>query len=182
MTRNLEERMAEISRRSEAIFRRRKQRRNRVLAVCVPLVLLLGISAAFLRQHPLPKKPKPDGWYGPHQTVFVGSVTVQGKGVSHRYTSEEDVTRITDLIGDICSVVHKSDGESTEPSDPFQDYYSSEQSSAVKYTILVTEADGTVTEFSLLPELLVNRQTGKRFPLNSQTYQTLKAALGIQEG
>lgn len=181
MMNNLDEHMAEISRRSEVIFRQRKRRRSRILAVCVPLVLLLGISTAFLLPNWVPDglKTEPDGWYDPQQTVFAGSVTVSGAGISHRYTSAEDVNRITDLIAGICAGASLKDAESTKPSDQIQDYYSSEPSIPMGYTILVTNADGTTTRYSLLPLLLINQKTNASFSLNDQTYHALKDALGI---
>lgn len=180
MTRNIDERMAEISRRSEAIFRQRKQRRSRILAACVPLVLLVGIATPFLRPERVPDsvKTEPDTW-GSQQTVSVGSVSVSGAGISHRYASAADVSRITELIEGICAGASLKDEESTKPSDQIQDYDVPGQPSLLKYTVLVTNADGTVTQYSLLPALLINQKTNERFPLDPQTDRALKDALGI---
>ena len=42
---NLEERMAEINRRSEERIRKRNRRRRQMLMLCIPLVLCIGITA-----------------------------------------------------------------------------------------------------------------------------------------
>lgn len=53
--RNLDERMAEIDRRSKAVFAKRKQRRKQILSVCIPLELCLIVAfLTFQGQRPEP--------------------------------------------------------------------------------------------------------------------------------
>lgn len=84
--RNFEERLAEISRRSEAILLQRKKRKKQILTVCIPLVLCAVVAIPFL----LPKSPK-------KQSGSAELVTLQEDSSNQKNSINESLTVTTDF-------------------------------------------------------------------------------------
>lgn len=163
--RSFEERMAEISRRSEERLKERKKRRSRLLAACIPIVL----CAALILPGMLPAGNAADS---------AGTVKVSGDGVSHCYTAAEDVTEITDLINRIVTVPET--GMENEESVEDMSAANREESSEGKgYTVTVTKADGNIRVFTLAGSKLIDRSTMKAYEMSGQESEKLKKALGI---
>lgn len=84
--RNFEERLTEISRRSEAILLQRKKRKKQILTVCIPLVLCAVVAFPFL----LPKSPK-------KQSGSAELVTLQEDSSNQKNSINESLTVTTDF-------------------------------------------------------------------------------------
>ena len=83
---NFEERLAEISRRSEAILLQRKKRKKQILTVCIPLVLCAVVAIPFL----LPMSPK-------KQSGSAELVTLQEDSSNQKNSINESLTVTTDF-------------------------------------------------------------------------------------
>ena len=105
--RNLEDCKAEVFRRSEERIKERKRTRNRVLACCIPLCLLLAVGGLYLRPllEPVDElmKSKSEGTVAPERNLGGTEFTLLGGVVE--YTAVE----ITDRTGDtelVCKVTY----------------------------------------------------------------------------
>lgn len=192
--RNLNECQAEVFRRSEKRIKERKQRRKHILMACIPLVLCITIFGAFImpnmgfinfsdKQAPESNYEQFSGAMGSDGVagLFAGSVEVSSNGISHYYTSVEDVQGIMSLLNSIVAVPETNDGD--ESSDLVtEDDASTDLKENYKdkgYKILVKRSDGSSTEYLLVGSLLIDQNTQEEFHLSEDTYFELKDALGI---
>lgn len=189
--RSLQECQAEVFRRSENRIRQRKQRRVRIFAFCIPLVLCVGLLGVLY----LPgRSGSPttletttvcfsDVMDSNETVLFAGSVEVSGSGLSHVYTAGEDVQEIIRLLTLAASLPMESEDDAEETRDIATKGDSSaqlkEESLQKSYRILVTESDGTQAEYLLLGTLLLQESTQTVFHMDEDTCSALKAALGI---
>ena len=188
--RELHECQAEVFRRSEKRIKERKQRRNHILMVCIPLILCVTIFGAFLfpqlddfKQAPESSNEQFSGAMGKDEIggLFTGSVEVSGNGVSSYYTSVENVQGIMRLINGVVAVPETNDG------DDLRDYITDESTSTDKnenyqescYKIVVKRSDKTSTEYLLVGSVLIDQTTHQEYPVSEDAMKDLKNALGI---
>ena len=188
--RELHECQAEVFRRSEKRIKERKQRRNHILMVCIPLILCVTIFGGLFLPNLDDFKGAPESsdelLYSGTGTeavggLFTGSVEVSGNGVSSYYTSVENVQGIMRLINGVVAVPETNDG------DDLRDYITDESTSTDAnenyqencYKILVKRSDGSSTEYLLVGSLLINQTTQQEYPVGEATMKDLKNALGI---
>lgn len=182
---NFEQRMAQIQRRSEEIIRQRKIRNRRILTICVPSVLCIGICAAVL----LPAKPKAPApetrleSVQQSQLCSIAKIQVSGDDVSRTYTEAEAVILITNQLSRYTQSSESNTAQdiTTESVD---DTESSQVTgapsvSATGYTITLYLHDGTTTEYYLLGTTLKNTRTQESYPLTQKQLTELKALLGL---
>ncbi len=190
--RNLQECQAEVFRRSEERIKERKRRRKHILMVCLPLVLCLTVLSGFLLSNVgLGKSTDaaaPETFYAAAGegitdgiSVFIGSVEVSGNGLSHLYTSAEDVQGIIDFIDAIVKTPETN--TLSESIDIIADQSTSitiqDDCSLNAYKILIKHSDGTSTEYTLMGPSLTNQVTRETFHMSENTYFALKDLLGI---
>ena len=188
--RELHECQAEVFRRSEKRIKERKQRRNHILMVCIPLILCVTIFGGLFLPNLDDFKGAPESsdelLYSGTGTeadggLFAGSVEISGNGVSSYYTSVENVQGIMRLINGIVAVPETNDG------DDLRDYITDESTSTDAnenyqencYKIVVHRSDGTSTEYLLVGSRLIDQNTQQEFPVSEDTMKDLKNALGI---
>ena len=188
--RELHECQAEVFRRSEKRIKERKQRRNHILMVCIPLILCVTIFGGLFLPNLDDFKGAPESsdelLYSGTGTeavggLFTGSVEVSGNGVSSYYTSVENVQGIMRLINGVVAVPETNDG------DDLRDYITDESTSTDAnenyqencYKIVVHRSDGTSTEYLLVGSRLIDQNTQQEFPVSEDTMKDLKNALGI---
>jgi len=188
--RELHECQAEVFRRSEKRIKERKQRRNHILMVCIPLILCVTIFGGLFLPNLDDFKGAPESsdelLYSGTGTeavggLFTGSVEVSGNGVSSYYTSVENVQGIMRLINGVVAVPETNDG------DDLRDYVTDESTSTDSnenyqencYKILVKRSDGSSTEYLLVGSLLIDQTTQQEYPVGEATMKDLKNALGI---
>ena len=182
---NFEQRMAEIHRRSEHIFRQRKRRNRRILAVCIPFVLCIGICAAVL----LPKRTKTQApevtLESPQQSQLcsITKIQVSGGDVSHIYTDAADVMLIYNQLSCYTQSPESNTAQdiTTESADDAEnsEVTGAPSVSATGYTITLYLHDGTTTEYYLLNASLKSTQTQETYPLTQTQLTELKALLGL---
>jgi hypothetical protein len=115
-------------------------------------------------------------------SLFAGTVEVSGHGISHSYSSNQDVQQILGLINDIVA-------------NPEDDYDESHRGFSVNeslvadvnekkdksYKILVRHSDGTETKYLLAGNMLIDQSTLEKFHMDEATCFALKHALGIPD-
>ena len=187
--RNLDECQAEVFRRSEKRIRERKKRRNRILSVCVPLVLCaagvallpeLGTNSPaevpatemVINQYSLIPES------GSVDVVNTRSIAVSGNGFSHEYTAQEDVEEILGILARIAEgpvLVGEETAAAT------QDDASDLQASPEEKGWCITIRSGTQQDvvYTLVGSRLTNETTGEAYDLDGDTHTALIKALGI---
>ena len=194
--RTMQECYEEALRRSEERIKERKKRRTHLLVACIPVVLCLTIFAGFLlpgfgvtTDMAAPEATLPfyiaESAMGDGAVILMDSVEVVGNGLSHKYTSPEDVREIMDFITSI--VTTPQTNTTAETFDILTDSSLTDDAIIMPggdtlvngYQIILLHSSGTTEEYTLLGPSLTNCVTGEVFPLNEETYFALKDLLGI---
>lgn len=190
--RNFEERMAEISRRSEKILAKRKNRRRMILVVCIPLVLCVGILALTRPTGTESKQasmatnvPKPEAYDGSTNTVT--GIQISGGDISLSYTDAQQIQLFRAQLDNYTSPACGYAGEDLEnskaenaPEDDGEKYYTQNSiadESIVSYTITFVMDDGSMTQFRLIGSILENLTTGEVFVLTDEQASQLNQLL-----
>lgn len=190
--RNFEERMAEISRRSEKILALHKKRRSMILAVCIPMVLCLGILALTGPTGTESKQasmstnvPEQEAWDG--MTDTVAGIQISGADISLSYTDAQQIQLFRDQLDSYTSPACGYPAEAPEdfkaehaPEDNGEKDYthnSISDESIVSYTITFIMDDGSVTQFYLCGSILKNLTTGEVFVLTAEQASQLNQLL-----
>ena len=196
--RNFEERKAEVFRRSENRIKERKRNRNRILALCIPLCLILTVWSVMILPAMLPVAEKDagaeqeigfngstndaDGAEGKHiylsievkdnDSDFYSEIT-DSSGVTNVYENVFLAFEDQDAGNDMSGVIQEStsDDESKESANNSKDSHS--------YTITMNAADGSnriyLLDNNMLKDVTFNRTT----ILNDEQLANLKLALGL---
>ena len=196
---NFEERKAEVFRRSENRIKERKRNRNRILALCIPLCLILTVWSVMILPAMLPAKMDnaaeeniefngsmndTDGAEGKH--IYL-SVEVKGNN-SDFYAEITDASSVTGVYENVFLAFEDQDAgndmsgviqESTSDDDSKESANNSKDSHS--YTITMNAADGSnriyLLDNNMLKDVTFNRTT----ILNDEQLANLKLALGLTD-
>lgn len=190
--RSFEDRMAEISRRSEERIKERKRSRDRLITVCAALVLCSGICTVSLLPGMMERENRKGESEANHGQSTVmestnsddlfGTVEVYGDGISLCHTGATEVNRITELIQGAITVVSQESSDVSGDLEDMQEVSESfdyEDQEEKTYTVIVSAPDGTTAEYTLSQGKLINRDTLKVYPVNDRDMAALLEALGI---
>lgn len=191
--RDLNECQAEVFRRSEKRIKERKQRRNHMLMVCVPLVLCITIAGVYYLPHMGNDSPAftlateiACNQYSDTMAtdcigvMFAGRVEISGNGLSRVVSAVEDVQGIMRLIDHITNRSETAQDDGTVTIMTQEDAVDLESGYMEKgYQILIKHGDGTDTAYLLIGSLLIQKTTGEGFHMDESTCFALKEALGI---
>jgi len=179
--RTMEQRLEEIRRRSETIIRRRKQRRTRVLAVCLPLALCVTLAWSW-------KQPQKDAPEEIRQESITETLAFPGAqaeiyrdGVVKSLTEKETVAQLQQLLQSVFRIPEMAMGAITEG--PKSDDYSTmdnprnNQGSTEAYTFRLTNEKGETETYRLEGENLRNVGTGEARVLTQAQLEALLAIL-----
>ena len=153
--RDLQECQAEVFRRSEEKIKARKRTRNRILAVCVPLCLLLSLKT--VTQVP---------------EINAGDTAAQ----------QTEITEIKEsnvLIPDNAKVEIQVQMSTASQEDDCN--YLADSSRSLGYFITLTDSQGIKTVYHLTENLLTNTETKETLTLTDEELLQLKADLGITD-
>lgn len=184
--RSFEERIAEISRRSDKILKERKRRRKHILTACISLTLCGTLFSVFV----LPDMVQ-DGTAAPGVTGYLPQgvyesilitptkIRVTGGGVSNTFTEAADLQHIADELAACVSTdgENKYSAAGTLGGDNYKEYGSELAQQA--YTITVTMQGGLQRIYVLVGNTLENRDTGRTAQLTPDQAKALKTLLGI---
>lgn len=189
--RSLDECKAEIFRRSEVKIKRRKQMRNRIVAVCLPLCLCVGAVAAWgigqqkggydaaenmalapesMYAQTSDSVPELSGntsfvTKSENTPVFVRTVTVNGaESVGDQIPPAQQLARLQELCENGSNVPVKQEPAETE-----------------NHRIVFTMSDESQMVYILAGNALTEESTGKRVTLTQTELQELKLILGFEQ-
>ncbi len=193
--RDLMECQAEVFRRSEKRIKERKQRRNHILMVCIPLVFCAALAVnLWPTLMPANNKAEPEDFMQQQspglpesgESMFSNSVAVIGGSVSNSFTAAEKYEEITDILASVTAKIEEGDRD-FNTSDTEDTVYGDESLSGSTsqvpggYMVTVINEDGTATVYRLSDTLLVNQTTNEQFLLDRATSTLLNNALGIPQ-
>lgn len=194
--REINECMAEVFRRSESRIKERKRNRNRILAMCIPLFLVLTIWSVVLLPSMLPAKDASaeenmafngsmNDWDGAEAKHIYLSVEVKSND-SDFYSKITDASGVTGVYENVFHAFESQDagndmsGAITEStSDDELNEFASNAKDSHSYTITMNAADGSnriyLLDNNILKDVTFNRTT----ILTDEQLSSLKLALGL---
>lgn len=201
--RNLEERMAEISRRSDEILKGRRQRKKRARMVCIPVALCAVLITVF--SLPEIMSANSSAMDEPIDTEAFGNLSVNDSSNCITSTAVKSVTVSTEsmtqtisepsAVVQICNqleVYHleltegdRANGSATgsvhvpATDEPEDNNTSAVGAPAVEYTITLTMHDGSAIEYCLAGNALRNQTAGETVALTKDQLLRLKGLLKI---
>jgi len=183
--RNLNECQAEVFRRSEKRTKERKQRRNRILMACVPLVLCIVLVGVGFDREATPPNLQDPGSAAPgtselHDIVqesnvhTIATVMVSGHGFSMSHTDVAETAQICDQLAAyrLTPPANNPISEDPQPEDAPED-------ADEAYTITLVAHSGEKTVFRLTGCTLKNTATGETYVLSQAQVKQLHVLLGI---
>ena len=196
--RNLNECQAEVFRRSEKRIKERKQRRQRILMTCIPLVLCLTIFGTFLFPQLNNNMQAPEGMpesetqaamgqdENQSMTCSIVEIKVSGNGVSIRYTDVADLLLISDQLNTYGTREPETSGTTNEDgsdrSENADDVVGGVADSAnAAYTITLVTHEGEKTEYQLIGNTLLNQTTNQAYTLTYEQAKELREILGAPQ-
>lgn len=201
MMRDLDECLAEVFRRSEKRIRMRRQRRNRMLMACTPLVLCITLFSVFVLPAMMPAGSEDtgaaDGAVGAlteakHESLSlscaIAKITVSGPGVFRSYTDASEVLPIFYRLNSCLSPEPQSNAATgTEVyGDNFQDIPDKEEATestacpaSEGYTVTLVAHNGKTTEYLLTGSALEDPAANRVYALSKHQAKELGELLGI---
>ena len=198
--RNFDERKAEIFRRSENRIKERKRNRNRILAVCIPLCLVITVLSVTILPSLLPMNNKNmandgtpeavDGLTG-NSAEFV-SVSVSGAGLTPETNIlVEDSNKVAQIYYTVQSSFVSSGGGNKENADvkPGDDLLTEEEDKvysssgttnlASGYKLTFTADNRTQSTYTLNGYVLTDNNTNKSVTLTDTQRSQILDQLGL---
>ncbi len=209
--RNFEERKAEVFRRSESRIKARKRKRNRILALCIPLCLMLTICSVTILPAMLPFETDntenehfgsisdgvadADGEGNPGPVHNFVLVDVKGTDAQAQYHSTiSDAPSVNGVFEQLYAILipHEShddivgefsDGVISVPAgDGFDELKDyANDTKASSYIITMTTANGVKRTFALTDNKLYDAKFNIEINLTDEQASGLKAALGLTD-
>ena len=188
--RNLEERIAEINRRSKKIIKERKQRRKHIVMACIPLAVVgLCVAFAFPGYYDPPKsaegKPEamPEDFYPAGMvdeiTEAVVEVQVEGVTICYSYSASSKVQSITGQLEDFSTRAPASGALQDAEDVQEDDSRNTTDAANPAYEITLVLADGSTKVYILVGNQLTDCTAGQNYTLTNQQLWDLKTQLGI---
>jgi hypothetical protein len=170
--RSLDERIAEIDRRSKKLLAERKKRRKKLLLGCVSLVLCLCVFTALLfpwrslAKQDIPSQSERFPHLAQTEAEPHGTVRVYGPGMIRIHFDRVTTSKATYLLKNYASPA----AECTEE----------EKNAGVSYQIVAKAAENK-TKFRLSGNILEVSSTGRSYRLTEEQVSTLKGVLCIPD-
>ena len=190
--RSFEERKAEVFRRSENRIKERRKARNRALAVCIPLCLIITVWSVTVLPAMLPVNNKNSG-LAAERAENTSDATYYSKNeyvrIETRNSTAEDQTAILKndpeeiaetyrLVQSMLNYSEKNDNHRTEDHEQ-QTAGGNANKAASAYKITFTATDGDQTCYMLNDHVLIDIGTNKETVLTEEQYVQLLQALGV---
>jgi hypothetical protein len=166
--RNIDERMAEIARRSEKRIQARKKRRNRLIAVCIPMILCVGLFVAAATVQP--QRKMSNGIEGENGQVTENEKVLVQKG-TEQCAVLTDIAQMDAVYKEINALLSGWSEENVSP----------ESTKGESYTITFFRTNGAQIVFTLDGTSLRNVTAGRQQILTEQQLANLKQMLGLLE-
>ena len=197
--RTYEERLAEISRRSEKIKLKRKRRRKTVLAVCVPLLLCVSLSLVFLppRTEIKYNEAAPEAMQEPTVPAMfysylcsVSRIDVSGQDISISLTDSAKIEKITNHLHRCGIAVVEAQSASGSMLDVESNSYATRGESipndmldsvSRSYTLTLMADGKSPVRYSLSQTTLTDLSSGELHTLTQSQASVLYQLLGLPQ-
>ena len=197
--RNFEERKAEVFRRSENRIKERKRNRNRILALCIPLCLIVTVWSVMILPAMLPASKNNDGAEN-YMDIAGGvdgsearyvCVEVMSTGTATQYAIlKDDADEVAQIYYTVQSSFVNSGGGNKESAkeeaeddaltDENKDYSQSGTTNLSSgFRIIFITENGAQTIYSLSGDKLVNETTKQETILTEEQRSNLLDMLGL---
>lgn len=196
--RSLEQRIAEINRRSEEILKKRKMGRKRLLAACVPVAL--GISLAFAVG--MPEKATDDGVApGTPESLVCGTpesivedvscayvrMEILGDGLAKVYMEQDRIISVAECLQEYtCKFSELQDAAGVEETAAMDKYQTAtgtrgetNYSASQGYTVILESAEGDSFAYFLAGNVLYEGDGQRSYQLTQEQAEQLRNLLGI---
>ena len=198
--RNFEERKAEIFRRSEKIIKERKRNRNRILALCIPLCLIVTVWSIMILPAMMPASKGNNNDSGERMDIMgtvdgTGAVFVRVEVMStgtatQSITQKDDANEVAQIYYSVQSSFGNSGGGNKESAkeeaeddaltEENKDYSQSGTTNLSSgYRIIFTTENGAQTTYLLAGDKLVNEATKQETVLTEDQRSNLLNMLGL---
>lgn len=175
-----DERITEIFRRSEIIFKKRQKRRKRILAVCLPMLLCVTLCLTIIGQFQITAK---NDSQNPANPSKLGNrlmlIEVSGSGIDVSNGQTEVLLRVQQIFDDITA---KPDTDIK-----INDYISSSSVASsncnqnADYQFILTNTDGHVAKYELKGCVFIDLSTDEEYTADPAEVMLLLQILGISE-
>lgn len=186
--RSLDERVAEINRRSERIIQLRKKRRKWALTGCVPVALCVCIVAAVIVPDQQITESSVPGETGCYSAGVYGAadgaladtvIEVTGSGLRLSHSTDAAVSKILETIGHLLPSAAGTGGTPQLESAVQENDSESTACGGTGYAIDIKRADGKMQSYLLQGDRLIDCGTGEACKLSKMERQILETVLGI---
>jgi len=192
--RNLNEYQAEVFRRSEERIKQRRQRRNRILFTCIPLVLCITMASAFFLPEKRSKEPESPPGAGngvvggltgekyESMSTAISKITLSGLGYDKTYEDISDVRLISNHLlsyGSRGNETHEETNTEITQEGGNDNFDSITDSADTGYTITLFMSSGQKTEYHLDGNTLKNLTANQTYALSKKQANELKYALSV---
>lgn len=186
--RSLDERVAEINRRSERIIQLRKKRRKWALTGCVPVALCVCIIAAVTVPDQQITESSVPGETGCYSAGVYGVVDgdladtvieVTGSDLQLSHSTDAAVSKILETIEHLLPSDAGAGGTPQLESAVQENGSESTACGGTGYAIDIKRADGKMQSYLLQGDRLINCDTGEACELSKMELQILETVLGI---
>ena len=197
--RNFEERKAEVFRRSENRIKERKRNRNRILAMCIPLCLVITVWSIMILPAMLPANKSNNsagegmdimGGVDGTEAAFVRVEVVSTGTATQSSIQKDDVNEVAQIYYSVQSSFVNSGGGNKESAkeeaeddvltEENKDYSQSGTTNLSSgYRIIFTTENGAQTTYLLTGDKLVNETTKQETILTEDQRSNLLNMLGL---
>lgn len=165
---NFEERKAKIFRRSEERINERKKKRNRIILICIPLLICLGAYSIFILPAMMPAESADDNVHQELADSIIYPVTVEffdsNGNLESVYTKAEETDRICTVLN---SIINENDYQEESSNESFS------VSGTDNYSISITDNIGSLTTYTVSGNTLFNTKTNESHHITDQQKDTL---------
>lgn len=198
--RNFEERKAEVFRRSENRIKERKRNRNRILALCIPLCLIVTVWSIMILPAMMPASKGSNNASGEAMDImgtvdgtdaaFVRVEVVSTGTATQSSIQKDDVNEVAQIYYTVQSSFVNSGGGNKESAneeaeddaltEENKDYSQSGTTNlSTGFRIIFSTENGTQTIYSLSGDKLVNETTKQETILTEEQRSNLLDMLGL---
>ena len=197
--RNFEERKAEVFRRSEKRIKERKRNRNRILAMCIPLCLVITVWSIMILPAMLPANKSNNiagegmdimGGVDGTEAAFVRVEVVSTGTATQSSIQKDDVNEVAQIYYSVqSSFVNYGGGNKESAKEEAEDDVLTEENKDYSqsgttnlssgYRIIFTTENGAQTTYLLTGDKLVNEATKQETILTEDQRSNLLNMLGL---
>ena len=196
--RNFEERKAEVFRRSENRIKKRKRNRNRILAMCIPICLVITVWSIMILPAMMPANKSKNsagegmdimGGVDGTEAAFVRVEVMSTGTATQSAILKDDADKVAQIYHTVQSSFVNSGGDNKESVNDMEDdglmednkdfSQSGTTNLSSEFRIIFTTENGSQTIYSLSGDKLINETTKQETILTEDQRSNLLDMLGL---